>query len=156
VVIKNRKNCCGDRFRDIEVRVAEDKPELSINQSFSGGVLLGNYPGPGWTDQPPISFSDQAAVGRFVVVQKNSPGVINIAEIYVTTDKIREFVWDYSDEKLKDGYNNWGDGEPNNHNDEEECVEQVGNGWNDQSCSDEHRFVCQLDPDNIPSLDQEK
>ena len=36
VVIKNRKNCCGDRFRDIEVRVAEDKPELSINQSFTG------------------------------------------------------------------------------------------------------------------------
>ena len=36
VVIKNRKSCCGDRFRDIEVRVSKEKPELSINQSFTG------------------------------------------------------------------------------------------------------------------------
>ena len=49
--------------------------------------MLGRYTGPGWTDQPPVIFSDQAARGRWVVVQKNSPGVINIAEIYVSTDK---------------------------------------------------------------------
>ena len=36
VVIKNRKNCCGDRFRDIEVRVTDEKPELSKNEAFSG------------------------------------------------------------------------------------------------------------------------
>ena len=36
VAIKNRRSCCGDRFRDIEVRVSEEKPELSINQSFTG------------------------------------------------------------------------------------------------------------------------
>ena len=25
-------------------------------------------------------------------------------------------------------------------------------GWNDQSCSEEHRYVCQLDLENIPTL----
>jgi len=157
VVIKNRKSCCGDRFRDIEVRVSKEKPELSINQSFTGGWLLGRYPGPGWTDQPPVTFSDQGARGRWVVVQKNSPGVINIAEIYVSTDKTRDFVWDYSDRRLKEGYNNWNEGEPNNHNDEQECVESFGEGkgWNDQSCSEERRYVCQLDRENIPTLEKD-
>ena len=48
---------------------------------------MGRYPGPGWTDQPPVIFSDQPARGRWVVVQKNSPGIINIAEIYVSSEK---------------------------------------------------------------------
>ena len=36
VVIKNRRNCCGDRFRDIEVRVTKEKPELSKKEAFTG------------------------------------------------------------------------------------------------------------------------
>ena len=52
---------------------------------------MGRYPGPGWTDQPAVIFSDQPARGRWVVVQKNSPGVLNIAEIYVSTDKISKY-----------------------------------------------------------------
>ena len=52
---------------------------------------MGRYPGPGWTDQPPVIFSDQPARGRWVVVQKNSPGVLNIAEIYVSTDKTSKY-----------------------------------------------------------------
>ena len=111
-----------------------------IKSSNPGGVLLGRYTGPGWTDQPPVTFDDQHAVGQWVVVQKNYPGNINIAEIYVTNDKSSEdvnkvniliwnvfkgeFVWDYSEEQVKAGYTNWSDGEPNNHDDEEECVEK--------------------------------
>ena len=52
---------------------------------------MGRYTGPGWTDQPPVIFSDQPARGRWVVVQKNFPGVINIAEIYVSTDKTSKY-----------------------------------------------------------------
>ena len=37
-------------------------------------------------------------------------------------------MWDYSDRILSEGYTNWDEGEPNNHNDEEECVEAFGDG----------------------------
>ena len=108
VVIKNRVNCCGHRFRDIEVRVTQEMPELSKNEKFSGrilflllkevtlnkthsgGVLLGRYEGPGWTDQPQVKFGNQSTVGQFVVVQRNSHGWINIAEISVITGKAGE------------------------------------------------------------------
>ena len=36
-----------------------------------------------------------------------------------------KFVWDYSEDKLSDGYNNWSEEEPNNDDDGEECVEKV-------------------------------
>ena len=36
-----------------------------------------------------------------------------------------KFAWDYSEDKLSDGYNNWSEEEPNNHDDGEECVEKV-------------------------------
>ena len=55
--------------------------------NIAEGVLLGQYAGPGWTDQPPVTFSEQAAVGQYVVVQRNSHGNINIAEIYVINDQ---------------------------------------------------------------------
>ena len=52
---------------------------------------MGRYYGPGVDNQPNITFSNQAALGRFVVVQKIFPGVINIAEIYVISDKIGDY-----------------------------------------------------------------
>eukprot|EP00092_Neocalanus_flemingeri_P013748 GFUD01014827.1.p1 GENE.GFUD01014827.1~~GFUD01014827.1.p1 ORF type:complete len:601 (-),score=175.50 GFUD01014827.1:102-1904(-) len=154
VVIKNRKNCCGDRFRDIEVRVTEERPELNKTEAFSGGVLLGTYAGPGWTDQPPITFSDQPTTGQFVVIQRNSHGNINIAEISVITSEAGNFVWDYSEDQLSDGYTNWSDGEPSNDSDQEECVEMItGMGWNDRRCSQECQYVCQFNQENEMSLD---
>ena len=57
---------------------------------LTGGTLLGQYMGPGYTNQPAISFSDQPAVGRWVVIQKNSAGIINIAEIYVSSNQTGE------------------------------------------------------------------
>ena len=50
VEIFNRHDCCGDRTRNVEVRVSEDLP-TSASQKFSGGSLLGTFAGPGTNGQ---------------------------------------------------------------------------------------------------------
>lgn len=50
VQIFNRHDCCGARTRNVEVRVSEELPAPATttdNQKFSGGSLLGTFPGPG-------------------------------------------------------------------------------------------------------------
>ena len=45
VKIFNRDDCCGDRTRNVEVRISNELP-TSSSQMFSGGSLLGTFPGP--------------------------------------------------------------------------------------------------------------
>lgn len=54
------------------------------------------------------------------------------------------FVW--SDGSASD-YDNWGFGEPNNHNDNEHCAEvqtYYGRHWNDRHCEAYNDWICQL------------
>ena len=46
VEIFNRDDCCGDRTKNVDVRVAYELP-TSSSQMFSGGSLLGQFAGPG-------------------------------------------------------------------------------------------------------------
>ena len=46
VEIFNRDDCCGDRTKNVDVRVADELP-TSASQMFSGGTLLGHFAGPG-------------------------------------------------------------------------------------------------------------
>ena len=46
VEIFNRDDCCGDRTKNVDVRVADELP-TSASQMFSGGSLLGHFAGPG-------------------------------------------------------------------------------------------------------------
>ena len=50
VELFNRRTCCGDRTRNVDVRVADELP-TSGSQMFSGGTLLGHFAGPGTTGQ---------------------------------------------------------------------------------------------------------
>ncbi len=44
-------------------------------------------------------------------------------------------------------FTDWHTGEPNNYDGNENCVEFVNNGWNDNSCAREkRRFVCMYGP----------
>ena len=45
VEIFNRGDCCGERTRNVDVRIS-DKLPTSGNQMFSGGHLLGHFAGP--------------------------------------------------------------------------------------------------------------
>ena len=46
VEIFNRRQCCGDRTQNVEVRIADVLP-ASGSQMFTGGILLGRFVGPG-------------------------------------------------------------------------------------------------------------
>ena len=50
VDIFNRVGCCGEGTKNVEVRVSEELP-TSADQKFSGGSLLGTFPGPGTNGQ---------------------------------------------------------------------------------------------------------
>jgi hypothetical protein len=49
-------------------------------------------------------------------------------------------------------YTNWQSGEPNDYGlSGEDCVEMYTSGlWNDESCGDSLRFVCECDPEYFP------
>ena len=50
VEIFNRRDCCGDRTRNVDVRISDQLP-TSGDQMFSGGSLLGHFAGPGTKGQ---------------------------------------------------------------------------------------------------------
>ena len=57
VEIFNRRHCCGERTRNVDVRISDEVP-TSGNQMFSGGTLLGHFAGPA-TDGQHIIISGQ-------------------------------------------------------------------------------------------------
>ncbi|XP_023345272.1 C-type lectin 37Db [Eurytemora carolleeae] len=54
------------------------------------------------------------------------------------------FKWESTNQTLDELYTNWGEGEPNNHDDREDCAEFSSFAWNDMDCSESRRFICQL------------
>ena len=79
VVIRNRIDCCGDRFRNAEVRVADQPPDSGENM-FTGGQLLGVFKGPGKKGEVvSLTSSTGGLRGRFVIVQiDHSQGAENL------------------------------------------------------------------------------
>ena len=45
VEIFNRRECCGERTRNVHVRISNELP-TSGSEMFSGGTLLGQFAGP--------------------------------------------------------------------------------------------------------------
>ena len=45
VDIFNRDDCCGDRTKNVDVRVSNELP-ISGSEMFSGGSLFGHFAGP--------------------------------------------------------------------------------------------------------------
>ena len=50
VEIFNRRDCCGERTQNVDVRISDELP-TSGSEMFSGGTLLGHFAGPGTTGQ---------------------------------------------------------------------------------------------------------
>ena len=57
VELFNRIGCCGERTRNVDVRISDELP-TSGSQMFSGGTLFGHFAGPG-TDGQHIIISGQ-------------------------------------------------------------------------------------------------
>jgi len=81
VEIFNREDCCGDRTKNIDVRVSNELPTSAI-EMFSGGSPLGHFAGPATNGQR-INITGQVVVGRYVIIQMdNGEGVpLNLKEV---------------------------------------------------------------------------
>ena len=79
VQIFNRADNNGDDLRDVEVRISDTKP-TSAEEHFTEGFLLGNYDGWASTGQMITMEKSESSMGRYVVVQHNSKGVIKWVE----------------------------------------------------------------------------
>lgn len=57
-----------------------------------------------------------------------------------------KFVWGLTDQKPM-SFEKWARGEPNNFRGRENCVEavykSVNEGWNDKTCTQTRRFICE-------------
>ena len=88
VEIFNRRDCCGERTQNVDVRISDEIP-TSGSQIFSGGTFLGHFAGPATNGQHIIisgqnlllkerkekiltNIPGQALSGRYVVVQMNN------------------------------------------------------------------------------------
>ena len=83
VVLYNRGDSNAARTRQVEIRLAEELPTSSTTM-FTGGALLGTFPGPAASGQQvDIKSGSNWATqyGRYVVVQMNNNDVLNLAEV---------------------------------------------------------------------------
>ena len=86
VVIANRAQCCGNRFKKAEVRLSAELPGDGETM-FEGGVLLAKYEGPS-SDGEKIEIESEdgseGSVGRYLIIQldkTDKAGWLNIKEV---------------------------------------------------------------------------
>jgi hypothetical protein len=108
VTIYNRKDCCGDRFRNAEVRVTDVLP-TDGTAMFTGGQLLSTFTGPA-VDGQVILFKGQeylrgrytwpltlifSTMSRFVLVQISSRIALNLHEVTVQAKTVGNYHLNY-------------------------------------------------------------
>ena len=95
VEIFNRRGCCGERTRNVEVRISDSLPTTDT-QKFSGGTHFGHFAGPATTGQDImirgqtknshliklINISGDETSGKYVIVQMDNGGDdLNLKEV---------------------------------------------------------------------------
>ena len=88
VTIVNRKDCCGERAKNLEVWVSDTLPTTTETR-FTDGQMLGSFEGPGRNGQVIDLVASQEISGSFVVIQTYPNGeqgnYLNLAEVSVFT-----------------------------------------------------------------------
>ena len=84
VIIKNRISCCGNRLRDLEVRVGNVEVTKQNQQGLSSNSLCNTWNGPGQNGEIVDIECSQAITGKYITIQiKTKRGVraMNIGEV---------------------------------------------------------------------------
>ena len=63
VEIFNRALCCGDRTRNVDVRISDELP-TSGSKMFSGGNLFGHFAGPAFNGQHIVITGEKQLLNR--------------------------------------------------------------------------------------------
>ena len=102
VEITNRKHCCGDRLKNVEVWVGNHavtkQSQEGLSQQLSSSTLCGKFDGPGSSYHPgqvEVMECTLATPGRYITILRNEPEdgqaiVINIAEFKAFTTAPRK------------------------------------------------------------------
>ena len=93
VTLYTRKDCCGQRTRNVEVRVSNELP-TTADVMFLGGEFLGGYKGPAQNGEIVNITSSQTLQGRYVIIQMDSNDYLDLAEVKVIQgDSWSEFLF---------------------------------------------------------------
>ena len=80
VVIVNRISCCGERTKNVNIRVSSTPP-VSGSVTFTAGQLLGTFEGPGTNGQRIQITGERELTGRYVVVQLAGAYPLHLQEV---------------------------------------------------------------------------
>ena len=83
VEIFNRRDCCAERTRNVDVFISDELP-TSSNQTFSGNTLLGHFDGPATNGQLITIQGKVMPSGRYVIVQMDHGSLklpLNLREV---------------------------------------------------------------------------
>ena len=69
----------AQRLKNVEVRLTDELPP-SGDQMYTGGQLLGTFAGPGTNGQI-VKVEGTARTGRYVLIQMNNRGSLNLHEV---------------------------------------------------------------------------
>ena len=85
VIIFNRKDCCGGRLKDLEVRVGPTEVKKSKDHPITENSVCGIYSGPGSNGQRIVIDCVEAIESRYITLQLMSSEntILNLAEVEV-------------------------------------------------------------------------
>ena len=90
VIITNRKDCCGQRLKGVEVRVGHNQVKRTSQNLISKNSLCGKYAGPGSNGETVVINCNPSIEGKYVTIQTidDKVTVINLAEVEIYGNKI--------------------------------------------------------------------
>ena len=83
VIIYNRRHCCGDRTKNVALRVGLTK--FTKGMELNNNEICATYEGPGSDGEEIIMNCSSAMIGQYVSIhlRLDTPGSLNINEIMI-------------------------------------------------------------------------
>ena len=83
VIIYNRRHCCGDRTKNVALRVGLTK--FTKGMELDNNEICATYEGPGSDGEEIIINCSSTMIGQYVSVHLmlDTPGILNLSEIMI-------------------------------------------------------------------------
>ena len=140
-------SCSEDDFHLFGNKCFNVRPQTIRLSDYSFGETLCT-----WVEGAKLARISNAGENEFVQKMMLEEGITRAFIGLSDIDTEGTFVWtEDSSIGWKDGdsnsnlYSNWVNGNPDNHNGDQDCVVMIENGrWDDASCNAENRYICSM------------
>ena len=149
---ESKKEDCGYSCSENDFHLFGNKcfnvrPQTIRLSDYSSGETLCT-----WVGGAKLARISNAGENEFVQKMMLEKGITRAFIGLSDIDTEGTFVWtEDSSVGWKDGdsnnnlYSNWVNGNPDNHNGDQDCVVMIKNGrWDDASCNAENRYICSM------------